>query len=175
MPQLHLTKDDGTTEVFVLEDGEMLLGREPDCDIQLTFAGISRRHLRLVTVLNDTFIEDLGSRNGTYVNGKLARKCALNDGDVVQIGEIELSYQKAAEKHAPSMPESTDPDATTVISPGQFGPRSRAAREKGRPVEGVSPVAEQGYAASLDTMRPSFDAAPEGPGWWDRVKAWFGR
>ncbi len=173
MPQLHLTRDDGNTEVFALESGEMLLGRETNCDIQLDFDGISRRHLRLVTVLDDTFLEDLGSRNGTFVNGKLARKCALQEGDVVQIGGIELSFHKVPGNEATPAP--ADPDATTVIAPGQFGPRSRAARESGRPVEGVSPVAEQGYAASMDPMRPRFDALSEERGWWDRLKAWLRR
>lgn len=173
MPQLHLTKADGDTEVFALQSGEMLLGREADCHVQLDFAGISRRHLRLVTVLDDTFLEDLGSRNGTFVNGKLARKCALNEGDVVQVGEIELSFHKMAQDAA--RPVAADPDATTVIAPGQFGPRSRAARENGRPVEGISPVAEQGYAASIDPMRPQFDTAPAEQSWWDQLKAWFRR
>lgn len=173
MPQLHLIKADGATEVFTLESGEMLLGRETDCDIHLAFPGISRRHLRLVTVLDDTFLEDLGSRNGTFVNGKLARKCALNDGDVVQVGEIELSFRKMAKNEA--RPEPGDPDATIVITPGQFGPRSRAARESGRPIEGVSPVAEQGFSAALEPMRTQFDVSTGEPGWWDRLKAWLRR
>lgn len=173
MPQLHLIKADGTTDTFTLTAGEMLLGRERSCDLHLDFAGVSRRHLRLFTVMEDTFLEDLGSRNGTFVNGRLTRKCVLLDGDIVQIGEVEMSFERMAGNAARIAP--ADPDATTVIAPGQFGPRSRAAREIGRPVEGISPLAERTPLASAGPLRPPSDLPPEERSWWDRLKAWFGR
>lgn len=173
MPQLHLTKADGSTEVIGLNDGETFLGREPGCDIQLAYAGISRQHLRLVTVMGDTFLEDLGSRNGTYVNGRLARKCALRDGDVLQIGEIELRFERDAPSPAGEAPQ--DPDATTVLTPGQFGPQSLAAREAGLPVEGISPVAELSDAATLHPIRTHFDDQSPRDSWWSRLWSWLRR
>ena len=171
MPHLHVIKDNEITESFNLDNGEALLGREDECDIQLGFPGISRKHLRLLTVMGDTFVEDLGSRNGTYVNGKLARKCALNDGDVLQVGKVELRYEKEpANDHAA---HTQDPDATTVLTPGQFGPQSQAAREAGAGIEGTSPVAHLLESAnSMQPMRPA--AEIESPGLWQRIRGWPG-
>lgn len=171
MPYLHLIKDNDISRSFTLNDGEALLGREGDCDIQLGFAGVSRKHLRLQTVMGDTFAEDLGSRNGTYVNGRLASKCALNDGDVLQLGQIELRFEKEPANEADS--GSGDPDATTVLTPGLFGPQSRAARESGVSVEGISPVAH--LLERADQMRPMRTSARiEKPGVWERLREWLG-
>lgn len=168
MPQLHLIQENTVSRSFSLNNGEALLGRDDYCDIQLGFQGISRRHLRLLTVMGDTFLEDLGSRNGTYVNGKLARKCALNDGDVLQIGEIELRFEMGA---ANDDTAEQDPDATTVLTPGQFGPESRAAREAGVQVDGISPVAH--FTAKAEQLqRERTEPAPRA-GLWARFKAWL--
>jgi pSer/pThr/pTyr-binding forkhead associated (FHA) protein len=171
MPHLHLIERERITETYPLDAGEALLGREDYCDIQLRFAGISRKHLRLLTVMGDTFLEDLGSKNGTYVNGRLARKCVLNDGDVLQLGEIELRFEKDPANdplHAPQ-----DPDATTVLTPGQFGPASRAAREADIPVEGISPVAHR--IAKTRELRGQSNPRPASrPGLWARIRDWLG-
>jgi pSer/pThr/pTyr-binding forkhead associated (FHA) protein len=171
MPQLHLIRDNEVTRSFPLEHGEMLLGREDYCDISLGYAGISRRHLRLLTVMGDTFVEDMGSRNGTYVNGRLARKCALNDGDILQIGEIELRFEKDSANDA--LGAAQDPDATTVLSPGRFGPRSRAARDAGTQVDGISPVAH--FTAKAEQLQ-SEQRTPTGRkyGLWERMCLWLG-
>ena len=171
MPHLHLIKDNEISETFPLEDGEAFLGREEHCEIRVGFPGVSRRHLRLLTVMGDTFVEDLGSRNGTYVNGRLARKCALNDGDVLQIGQVEFRYEKDSANEG-SM-DQQDPDATAVLPPGQFGPQSRAARESGADIEGTSPVAHLlEKANNMQPMRTT--AVIEEPGLWGRIRAWLG-
>lgn len=171
MPQLHLMEDNRISDSFALNSGEALLGRDDYCDIRLGFDGISRRHLRLMTVMGDTFLEDLGSRNGTYVNGKLARKCALNDGDVLQIGAVELRYEIGSANDDPALPE--DPDATTVLRPGQFGPQSKAAREAGAQVDGISPVAH--FTAKAEQLQAEQSSAPPADkGLWGRVRDWLG-
>ena len=171
MSHLHLIRDNEVAKSFPLNNGELLLGREDYCDISLGYAGISRKHLRLLTVMGDTFVEDMGSRNGTYVNGKLARKCALNDGDVLQIGEIELRFEKDSANDGPATP--ADPDATTVLSPGQFGPQSQAARNAGVEVNGISPVAH--FTAKAEQLR-SEQRTPARPipGLWNRMRKWLG-
>lgn len=174
MSQLHLINNDQTERSFSLQGGELLVGREDYCDIRLDYPGISRKHLRLLTVMDDTFLEDLASKNGTYVNGRLARKCALNDGDIIQLGEIELRFEKQAEEPAMELPD--DPDATTVIQPGQFGPKSRAAREAGAAVAGISPVADRvGRTQQAAREQPAPAAAePARPGFWKRMFGWLG-
>ncbi len=172
MPKLHLMKDDRIDQSFPLGNGEAVLGRDEQCDIRLTNNGISRQHLRLLTVMGDTFIEDLGSRNGTYVNGRLASKCALNDGDVLQVGTVELCFETDPANEVHSAP--ADPDATAVITPGQFGPQSRAAREAGAGIQGISPVAQLSAQNPVESPLRATEL-PGRQGLWARIRAWLGR
>jgi len=74
-----------------LQKGPMILGRHASCDIQLPDRQVSREHARIFYTTNGFFMEDLGSKNGTHVNGKLLKRpVPLNDGDMIQIG---LAYR----------------------------------------------------------------------------------
>lgn len=79
--------------IFDLEDGEVTVGRSPDCSIPLEFQGISRKHFKIV-VHNDTAsIQDTGSSNGTFVNNtKIQGEQELSKGDMVKIGSIALKF-----------------------------------------------------------------------------------
>ena len=163
MPHLHVIKDNGNHRK--LQPRQRRSPARPartNATSSWAFPASAAKHLRLLTVMGDTFVEDLGSRNGTYVNGKLARKCALNDGDVLQVGKVELRYEKEpANDHAA---HTQDPDATTVLTPGQFGPQSQAAREAGAGIEGTSPVAHLLESAnSMQPMRPAAEIEKPGP------------
>jgi diguanylate cyclase (GGDEF)-like protein len=68
-----------------LEDGTTTIGRAQDVDVSIADARISRRHLQITVDGEDVTIEDIGSTNGTYVNGKRITKSVLSDGDKIQI------------------------------------------------------------------------------------------
>ena len=70
----------------------MSIGRKPDNDIQIDNLAVSSHHARITSILNDSFIEDNDSTNGTYVNGTLIKKQVLRDGDVIRIGKHDLKY-----------------------------------------------------------------------------------
>ena len=70
----------------------MSVGRKPDNDIQIDNLAVSSHHARITSILNDSFIEDNDSTNGTYVNGTLIKKQVLRDGDVIRIGKHDLKY-----------------------------------------------------------------------------------
>lgn len=81
---------------LVLNDGDNIVGRDPQCDVWLDASGVSRRHARLhVTSANDAvLVEDLGSKNGTLVqNEAITKPTELTDGDVIQIGSVELKLR----------------------------------------------------------------------------------
>ncbi len=59
------------------------IGRLPDNDIRIDNPAVSGHHSLIINILNDSFLEDLNSTNGTYVNGKLIKKHALQHGDVL--------------------------------------------------------------------------------------------
>lgn len=88
-PDRHvLVRMDGTHvgQVFALEAAELKLGRLAGSDILLEDDGVSRRHARLVQELDGYVIEDLGSANGTFIQGKRVERHRLRDGEVVQLG-----------------------------------------------------------------------------------------
>ncbi len=71
------------------------IGRLPDNDVRIDNPTVSGHHSLIINILNDSFLEDLNSTNGTYVNGKLIKKHALQHGDVVTVGQHQLRYVDA--------------------------------------------------------------------------------
>lgn len=76
-----------------LGDGEHVLGRDPDVDVLLNYPGVSRRHA-LIRISGDTVtIEDLGSKNGTFVADQLVQGTrTLTDGDIIRAGSAEVTF-----------------------------------------------------------------------------------
>ncbi|MEM9488981.1 MAG: SpoIIE family protein phosphatase [Myxococcota bacterium] len=106
-----LIEDAGTTLVVIagaqvgriyrLGNSSVRIGRASDADFQLRDTGISRHHARLYRDEdNRWWIEDLGSTNGTFVNGSRISKTALRSGDHLKIGRALLHYQHRGEKQA---------------------------------------------------------------------------
>jgi len=77
---------------FVLDKEVMTIGRKEDNDIRIENLAVSGHHARLLTIFEDSFLEDLNSTNGTYVNGQPVDKHPLKNGDVISIGKHELRY-----------------------------------------------------------------------------------
>ena len=83
---------DGKT--VTVTDGTHAIGRDPDAALWIDSALISRQHARLVVRDGHVTLEDLGSRNGTFVNGeRLTAACALKDGDEVRLGSVAVSVR----------------------------------------------------------------------------------
>lgn len=83
---------------FILNDGENTLGRSSDCDHVLDVQGVSKKHMS-ITVNGDTaFVEDLGSSNGTFINGKLTKKKTVKSGDKIALPNIILQVVYVKEK-----------------------------------------------------------------------------
>ena len=83
-------------QTYPVDTTPYVLGRSPDCDLLDVFSDdsrVSRQHARLVKILKDLYVEDLGSVNGTFVNGqKIKTSVRLRDGDVLSICGIDLRY-----------------------------------------------------------------------------------
>jgi diguanylate cyclase (GGDEF)-like protein len=109
---------DSIGRIYRLEKSSIVIGRAADCDIVLTDAGVSRKHARLIqSPSRRVVLEDLGSRNGSFVNGEPCSGHSLNDGDRIQIGSITIlkfSYQDELEdKLSRQLYESAVRDALT--------------------------------------------------------------
>ena len=92
MSKLVLFLADGTTLDVPLKRERMTIGRRSDNDICLPNLAVSGEHAAVVTILADSFLEDLGSTNGTLVNGRPIAKHFLRDGDQIDMGRHVLVY-----------------------------------------------------------------------------------
>jgi PAS domain-containing protein len=83
---------------FNLSEGENIIGRSQDCDIVFSIDGISKKHLKITVNGENAFAEDLGSSNGTLVNGKIIRRMTLNDGDKIALPNLIIQVVFVLEK-----------------------------------------------------------------------------
>jgi len=92
MAKLVLSFNGDVVKEYELDKENITIGRKPDNDIHIDNLAVSGVHAKILTILNDSFIEDLDSTNGTYIAGNKINKHALQNGDSVVIGKHELKY-----------------------------------------------------------------------------------
>ena len=91
--RMYLTTAD---QHFLLQEGEAEIGRSGDVAIRIDAGSVSRRHARIVVSGDEARLEDLGSKNGTFLDGKpVTSACLLKDGDAIRIGRVELTFRLA--------------------------------------------------------------------------------
>jgi hypothetical protein len=77
-----------------LTKAENLVGREPGAGVWLDLPSVSRRHARILVVGDQATLEDLGSKNGTYLNGELVHtRVGLRDGDEIRVGSVLVKFR----------------------------------------------------------------------------------
>lgn len=92
MARLILSLDNQVLAEYNMMKERYTVGRLPDNDVRIDNPAVSGHHSLIINILNDSFLEDLNSTNGTYVNGKLIKKHALQHGDVITIGHHQLRF-----------------------------------------------------------------------------------
>ncbi len=97
-----------------LKPGTVTIGRKADNDVCLSDATVSGHHAKIVSYFQSSYIEDLGSTNGTFVNGRRVRMHTLHAGDVVVIGKFELCFEAAVPLPVP--PQAPAAEATIVMA-----------------------------------------------------------
>ncbi len=110
MAKLIVTKDGNLIGEYPILKECLTIGRKRDNDIVLDHPAVSSHHAQVITILNESFVEDLDSTNGTFVNAKLIRKHALRDGDRISLGEHEITYVNEL-----AHPAGRDLDQTAVL------------------------------------------------------------
>lgn len=88
-----LFKKGGERKTFVLPSNRVTIGRAKDCDFWIPLLSVSRHHCELTANETTLHIHDLGSRNGTYVNGMKVVNANLHGGDFIRIGPILFGVQ----------------------------------------------------------------------------------
>ena len=142
MARLILSLEGQVLAEYNMNKERYTVGRLPDNDIRIDNPAVSGHHSLIINILNDSFLEDLSSTNGTYVNGKLIKKHALQHGDTITVGLHQLRFVEDEENTQEEF------EKTMVIQPGQ------------RPVaRSVEPVA----AAPTPPPPPPPPPAPPAP------------
>jgi hypothetical protein len=90
---LVMFRNDGERRSFSVVRNMTVIGRREDCDLRIPVGDVSRKHCRLVRTDDGIRIEDLGSSNGTYVNGERIQESELNAGDTVGVGPVQFIVQ----------------------------------------------------------------------------------
>ena len=93
MPRIVIAKGPGVGRDHAIGT-ECVVGRAPEVDFVLEDVGASRRHFRVSRDGDGYVLEDLGSRNGTSVNGARVQRIALRDGDAIRVGATEMVFRQ---------------------------------------------------------------------------------
>jgi predicted component of type VI protein secretion system len=158
MARLILSLDGQTLAEYNMSKERYTVGRLPDNDIRIDNAAVSGHHSLLINILNDSFLEDLNSTNGTYVNGKLIKKHALQHGDVITVGHHQLRY---VDDQADTAPDD-EFEKTMVIEPKGHMERkiARAAESIARAAPAPEPERREAASAELNSAAPKKAFAP---------------
>ncbi len=160
MAKLILSMDGLVLKEYPLTKERTSIGRKPHNDIQIDNLAVSGEHAVIVTILNDSFLEDLGSTNGTLVNGQPIKKHFLQNNDVIELGKYKLKY--LAEVGAAAA-KTADFERTMVLRPksgGAGAPAEPAVPAMSTPRPVAQPVAAQAaevLAAATSPGMPVLD------------------
>jgi predicted component of type VI protein secretion system len=158
MAKLILSLEGSVIREIPLDKERITIGRRPQNDIQIENLAVSGEHACVVTILNDSFLEDLGSTNGTLVNGNPIKKHILQNNDVVEIGKYKMKY--VVEAAAAGQAAQDDFERTMVMKsiPGKLVAPKPAAAPTSPPTTAPRPAAAT-VSAPTSPPRPAAPAA----------------
>lgn len=120
MPKLILTLDGAVIREYSIDKDSISIGRKHGNDIQLNDLTISGRHSLITKVGDNIFIDDLGSTNGTLLNGARVAKSKLQHSDVIQVGNYQFTFfSNEEEDYEPTMFLRAEIEDTKIIDTRQ--------------------------------------------------------
>jgi predicted component of type VI protein secretion system len=154
MAKLILSLDGSVLNEILLAKERTTIGRRPHNDIQIDNLAVSGEHAAIVSIANDCILEDLGSTNGTLVNGAPVKKHILRDNDVIELGKFKLRFVGAGVANA-----AADYDKTMVWSPAAAKPAGMAAAPGPAPMAAAAPPKPEAPPAAEE---PGGSRSPSG-------------
>jgi pSer/pThr/pTyr-binding forkhead associated (FHA) protein len=146
MAKLILSMDGLVLKEIPLAKERTTIGRKPHNDIQIDNLAVSGEHAVIVTILSDSFLEDLGSTNGTVVNGNPVKKHFLQNNDVIELGKYKLKFVAEA---APAVAgEKADFEKTMVLRPSAMKAAAEQAKAMAAAAGGAGGAAGQAAAVA---------------------------
>jgi pSer/pThr/pTyr-binding forkhead associated (FHA) protein len=161
MAKLILSMDGLVLKEINLTKERTTIGRKPHNDIQIDNLAVSGEHAVIVTILQDSFLEDLGSTNGTVVNGQSIKKHFLQNNDIIELGKYKLKYVNEAPAGGARV---ADFEKTLVLRPGAIKPAPAPATAAPAPAAAKAmgdTVAGQGPATTMPPVSAKPAGAPQ--------------
>lgn len=166
--QLRISEGKEAGKEFLFDQAAVVIGRTPECDVCVYDAGVSRRHARICMDADGFFIEDLGSSNGTRVNGTVVKKQRLSDGDLLALGAVVFAFTALTHEVDDASSQSTrlitvdqqatQPRAKVSLLAGGASPEEMD--KLARSATTAMPAVRSRSGASLPAARPASGAAP---------------
>jgi len=159
MAKLILSLEGSVIREIPINKERITIGRKPQNDIQIENLAVSSEHVCIVTILADSFLEDMGSTNGTLVNGNSVKKHILQNNDVIEIGKYKMKYVIDAATASAAAAPNEDFEKTMVMR----APKAVAAAPKPAAPAAPAPAAAAPAAAPKPAAAPPAPAAPAIP------------
>lgn len=157
MAKLILSLDGSVIREVPLDKERVTIGRKPQNDIQIENLAVSSEHACIVTILNDSFLEDMGSTNGTLVNGNPIKKHILQNNDVIEVGKYKLKY--ISDMPGAGQTSTDDFEKTMILRSPMSKPAVVTKPASGDTQTGTSPVAAA-IAMTGEAAKPAAAALP---------------
>jgi pSer/pThr/pTyr-binding forkhead associated (FHA) protein len=157
MARLILSLDNQVLAEYNMSKERYTIGRLPDNDVRIDNPAVSGHHSLIINILNDSFLEDLNSTNGTYVNGKLIKKHALQHGDVITIGHHQLRFSDQQASEA----EQDEFEKTMVIPTGRQSAAQLAKAEEAAEAAAAAAASAPAPSAQIDAAAAGVRLEPE--------------
>ncbi|MEO8353054.1 MAG: FHA domain-containing protein [Chthoniobacteraceae bacterium] len=164
MPKLNVTLPDGTASSYELVEDEITIGRTADNTIQIDDISVSSHHAALRLADGSYIYQDIGSTNGSRLNGKdipAETDHPLSAGDVLRIGKIEAAYESENPADAQPLPAEQTADLATAsasVRPADFANASRFEKKTkkkdpaGKMVMALAVVAILAFCAAVASI-----------------------
>jgi hypothetical protein len=165
MAKLILSLEGSVIRELALDKERITIGRKAQNDIQIENLAVSSEHACIVTILNDSFLEDMGSTNGTLVNGNLIKKHILQNNDLIEIGKYKLKFVNDGPVAAQTTVE--DFERTMVLRAPSAAPRAAPpppAEPAPMPVAAPTPASAAVAAPAPSAAQQAFIQIMSGPG-----------
>ena len=93
MASVSILEENKPVQTYSLHEGGVSIGRSQNNEIFINDSTVSSQHAKIYTIYEASYIEDLNSTNGTYINGKPIQKHLIKPGDVIRIGRHQLKIE----------------------------------------------------------------------------------
>ena len=136
---LVMFRDGGQHRPFRVGEGATTIGRREDCDLRIAVNDVSRKHCQILLEHGELTVIDLGSSNGTFVNGQRVQKHGLTAGDTLQVGPVSFVVQIDGE-----------PELTSARPPLKTTPTRAKAANIDDELDELEILNESGGASGID-------------------------